>query len=125
MGFSVKWDIPRFLAAARNSPYFVVFCTALLTGLRLGELLAPRWGDLALAHGSLSVVRALYKRSGVCEFKEPKSRGSRRRISLPASLVQILQDHRLAQEAQGVLLGRPLAETDLVFGRPGNKPFDP
>jgi len=56
---------------------------------------------------------------------EPKSKYSRRRITLPESLIEVLSSHRLELEAQGIMLGRPLAETDLVFSYPGNKPLDP
>ncbi len=118
-------DIPRFLEAARGNFYFIVFYTALFTGMRLGELLGLRWCDVDLDMGHISVVQSLYKRAGVCKVDEPKSRSSRRRITLPASLVEILLQHRVGQVAQGIMLGRPLQETDLVFAYPGNKPLDP
>ena len=103
----------------------MVFYTALFTAMRLGELLGLRWCDVDLEMGYLSVVQSLYKRSGVCQVGEPKSRSSRRRISLPGFLIETLKQHRLGQEAQGILLGRPLEQTDLVFARLGNKPLDP
>ena len=46
-------------------------------------------------------------------------------IPLSPSLVELLRHHRLEQEAQGIMLGRPLVETDLVFSHPGGKPMDP
>ena len=118
-------DIPTFLRAALGTFYYRCFYTALTTGMRLGELLGLRWCDVDLELGFLSVVQALYKRDGVIGFGEPKSARSRRRIALSASLVAELRGQRLEQESQGILLGRPLEEDDLVFCYPGGKPLDP
>lgn len=125
MATMAREDIPAFLAAALETFYYVLFYTALYTGMRLGELLGLRWCDVDLGLGYISVVQSLYKRGGVWEIGEPKSRSSRRRISLPASLVGVLREHRLGEEAKGILLGRPLQETDLVFAYPDNKSLDP
>jgi len=75
-------DVARFLQASQETPYHVLFCTALFTGMRLGELLALRWSDVDLDMSSLSIVRALYKRRGVCRMIEPKSAHSHRSIAL-------------------------------------------
>jgi len=118
-------DIPRFLEAARSTVYYQLFYTALWTGMRLSELLGLRWCDVNLNLGYLSVVQAFYKHGSVCEMGEPKSKYSRRRITMPQSLVDVLTDYRLEQESQGIMLGRTLVETDLVFSHPGGKPMDP
>jgi len=45
-------DIPRFLAAAEETPFYVLFYTALYTGIRRGELLGKPLGEdsLVFAH---------------------------------------------------------------------------
>ena len=118
-------DIPRFLKSARESPYYALFSTALFTGMRLGELLGLRWRDVDLRLASLSVVQALYKRSGVCEIIKPKSTASQRRVALSPTLVVILQQHRATQEAQRILIGKQLDEEDLVFAYTDGRPLDP
>ena len=118
-------DLPRFLNVARETPYSVLFFTALSTGMRLGELLGLRWCDVDLDSESLSVVQTLYKRCGVCEMREPKSPHSQRQIAMPKSLITLLEQHKAIQEAQKVLLAKPLTKSDLVFAHPNGKPFDP
>jgi len=118
-------DIPKFLEAAQDSPYYILFFTALSTGMRLGELLGLRWSDVYFDSGSLSVTQALYKRCGVCEMREPKSPHSQRQIAMPQSLIHLLEHHKAMQEAQMILLGRPLTKNDLVFAYPDGKPLDP
>ncbi len=79
-------DIPKFVEVAWETSYYVLFFTALCTGMRLGELLGLRRCDVDLDSGSLFVVQALYKRRGVCQMIEPKSPHSRRQIALPNHL---------------------------------------
>ena len=118
-------DIPKFVEAAWGSLYYVLFFTALCTGMRLGELLGLRWCDVDLDSDSLSVVQALYKRRGVCRMVEPKSPHSRRRIALPSSLTRLLDQHAAKQEAQKILLGTLLSGDDLVFAYADGRPLDP
>ncbi|MFC2052550.1 hypothetical protein ACFLT4_07475, partial [Chloroflexota bacterium] len=88
-------DIPAFIRAARETDYFVLYMTGLLTGVRLGELLGLRWTDLKNNMTELSIVRSLYKRGGVCEFLETKTKYGRRLIALPPMLVELLRRHRV------------------------------
>jgi len=125
MATLIPEDVPRFLEAARDTPYYLFFYTALYTGMRLGELLGLRWCDLDLDMASLSVVQSLYKRRGICQMKEPKSSHSRRQIALSPSLVILLRKHRIEEQAQRILLGKPLDDGDLVFCHPDGSPLDP
>ena len=68
----VAEDVPKFLKISRKTPYHEVYCTALFTGMRLGELLGLRWCDVDPELATLYVVQALYKRRGVCKIVEPK-----------------------------------------------------
>jgi len=125
MATLVPEDIPQFLEATHETPHYVLFYTALYTGMRLGELLGLRWGDVDLDMASLSVVQALYKRSGVCQMVKPKSSHSRRQIALSPSLALLLRQYKGEQQLQRILLGKPLADSDLVFCHPDGKPLDP
>ena len=52
-------ELPRLFAALeeRGSVYRVLFEVALKTGMRQGELLALRWGDVDLVHSVIHVRR--------------------------------------------------------------------
>ena len=93
--------------------------------MHLGELLGLRWCDVDLDMASLSVVQALYKRSGVCEMVKPKSSHSRRQIALSPSLALLLREYKDEQNVRGILLGESLVNSDLVFCHPDGKPLDP
>ena len=56
---------------------------------------------------------------------EPKSRAGRRRIALPAPLVERLRSHRHDQRKQRLLAGSLWEEHGLVFTQPTGRPIDP
>jgi len=88
-------------------------------------LLGLTWRNLDLDLASLFVTQTLYKRRGVCQFKEPKSEHSRRRLDLSPSLALFLRHYRTARQAERLLLGKPLSEDDLVFASVNGTPIDP
>jgi len=118
-------NIARFLRAARETEYYLVYVTALLTGMRLGEILGLRWVDLRNNLTLISVTQQLYKRRGVCQFVPPKSKYSRRSIAVPSVLTELLGRHRVQQEGERALLGIELKEEDLVFAHYDGSPLDP
>ena len=65
-------EVSRLLNAAQDTPYYPIIYTAVNTGLRQAELLGLRWHDLDLDLAALSVTQVLYKRRGVCQFKNLK-----------------------------------------------------
>jgi len=107
------------------SQFFAIFYTAFASGLRLSELLALTWQDIDFEEGFISVTKALTKRSGVIEVREPKTDYSRRRVDTSALLVRVLREHRREEQRKAGMLRRPLEETDLVFCYPVNRPLDP
>jgi len=119
-------DVPRFLDAAQKTPYYVLFYTALYTGMRRGELLGLRWCDIDLGKASISVVQTLYRLStGEFVIKEPKSPHSRRLVALSPSVTELLRRHHTEQETQKILLGKTFANQDLVFAHLDGSPLDP
>jgi len=119
-------DVPRFLEAAKETPYFTLFYTLLYTGMRRGEALALRWRNVDLAMASLAVVETAYRLHGTTVTKEPKTSHSRRQIALSPSLALLLHQHRAQQETQRALLRGQLTEDDFVFAHlPDGGVLDP
>jgi len=86
----------------------------LASGCRLGELLALRWGDIDGT--TLTVERSLEHTKAGLQFKSPKTKHGRRKISLPPSALAELAVHR------GDLLRHPEA---LLFSNPDGSPIKP
>lgn len=90
-------------------------------------LLGLRWRDIALDPDmlSISVQQVLYKRRGVCEFKEPKTEHSRRRVDMTPKLASFLALYKAGRETFHRQIEKPLTLDDLVFVTPEGNPIDP
>jgi integrase len=118
-------EVEVLLKAAEGSPHYPVIYMAINCGMRQAELLGLRWRDVDLDMLSVSVSQVLYKRRGVCIFKEPKTTGSRRSVAMTPKLAQFLREYRAERESVCWHQGRPLSLDDLVFAYPNGKPLDP
>jgi len=124
-------DIHLILDRAQADEYYQLFYTILFTGMRRGEALALKWGDVNLNQLKMSVNKSLtYIRSNSKDqrlvIKTPKTARSRRYISLTPSNALVLREYRKAQDvlrhSQGL---PPLDDADLVFSNAFGKPYLP
>jgi len=118
-------EVEVLFDTAKDSYYYPVYYTAVSTGLRQAELLGLRWRDVDLDMLSISVAQVLYKRRGVCQFKEPKTSHSRRRVAMTPKLALFLREYRAERERLYQQLGKELTLDDLVFTSVAGKPIDP
>lgn len=118
-------EVTDLLIAASSSIHYPIIYAAVSTGLRQAELLGLRWRDIDTASRSISVNRVLYKRRGVCQFNEPKTPHSRRRVSMTSKLAEFLSEYRLERERLYHEIGRTITLDDLVFANYEGKPVDP
>jgi integrase len=118
-------EVQILLETAANSHYYPIIYTAINTGLRQAELLGLRWRDIDLDLRSISVCHVLYKAHGLCEFKEPKTEHSRRRVSTTVKLADYFNEYKGEQESLFLHLGRLLRPDDLVFSNAEGEPVDP
>jgi len=93
-------EVEALLETAGDNHYYPVIYTAISTGLRQAELQGLRWRDIDLDMCSIFVSQVLYKRQGVCEFKEPKTEHSRRRVAMTPKLSLYLRDYKLERELE-------------------------
>jgi integrase len=100
----------RELLAALPGPSGSLAWLLVLTGLRIGELLALRWRDIDLEQGVLRVRQSVYDG----HFDEPKTQRSKRSVPLGAKSIEILS----ARKPAGV---NPEA---LVFATRRGTPFE-
>jgi integrase len=118
-------EVEVLFDTAADNHYYPVIYTAVSTGLRQAELLGLRWRDIDLDMLSISVSQVLYKRHGVCQFKEPKTSHSRRRVAMTPKLALFLRDYRTERESLYRQSGKELTLDSLVFGSPEGESLDP
>jgi integrase len=92
-------EVRRLLEAVKaGAPdCYPMIATLVLTGMRLSEAVGLRWQDVDLEAGVIRVVRTLRWVGGRWVEGEPKTAAGRRQIPIPAELVSLLKEHRVAQ----------------------------
>ena len=106
----------RLLEVARGHRFEALLTVALITGMRRGELLALRWQDIDIDTGSLQVRRTVSRIRGHGYVEtDPKTEKSRRKITLPLPVVEVLKQHRTVQLEARLKAGKAWQDNDLVF----------
>jgi len=108
----------RLRDAVRGTRFEALFVLALVA-LRQGELLALRWKDVNLETGALSVAHTLQQVDGEFVFAQPKSKKSRRQLTLDEAERAALREHRRRQLEEGVVPWQ-----GLVFCNEHGSPID-
>ena len=118
-------EVADLLIAASDNSHYPIIYAAVSTGLRQGELLGLRWRDIDIASRYISVNRSLYKRRGVCQFIEPKTAHSRRRVAMTSKLAEFLTNYSLERQRLYYQIGKVMTLDDLVFANHQGTPVDP
>ena len=117
-------QVKVLLDAASGDRLEALYTLAVHTGLRQGELLGLKWEDVDLESGSLHVKRTLTTARGGPRLAAPKTKGSRRRVSLTRGAVDALRAH-LARQLDEIDRAGPLwQENGLVFASVTGTPLD-
>jgi integrase len=108
-------EVQRLIASSKE-PTRTIVILATMTGLRIGEILALRWGRIDLLRGTLLVAETCYKG----HFGTPKTRASRREVPLAPAVVHELKERyiRSTDHSSSALIfatreGAPLAADNL------------
>jgi integrase len=118
-------EATRFLDAAQEDRYSVLFSLGLDTGARPSELLALQWKDIDFDQGTIKIQRTLdYPEYGAeFQFIEPKTPKSRRMIKISSTIIANLREHRRLQSEQRLKAGPNWHPYDLVFCTSEGKPL--
>jgi integrase len=105
------------LVTAKGHRLEALLTLALTTGMRRGELLALQWKDIDWKGGSLQVRRSMNRYAGQgFKVSEPKTKQSRRKITLPVFVLEVLKEHRTRQLEERLQAGPAWEDHGLVFG---------
>lgn len=139
-------EIQRLLKVVSNRRNGARWVVALALGLRQGEALGLKWGDVDLDRGTLRVRRGrlrpkyVHGCDGTCGRKpgycpqrkqirpdtgDTKSRAGRRTVGLPDPLVMLFKDHRRKQNAEREAARQLWHDEGWVFARPDGRPLNP
>lgn len=119
-------EVNRFLNLIKNSSMEIPYLLAIFTGMRRGEVLGLKWDDVDFENKKIRIKRSLCFVSGKgLIFKEPKTKKSKRQISISQHVVNVLKKHKQKQEFQKEKLGTQYQDNNLIVCTDDGKPLDP
>jgi integrase len=119
-------QVTTLLHGLRDRPLYPIAILGLATGMRRGELVALRWKDVDLDGGKIRIEQSLEQTNAGLRFKSPKTKASRRAVTIPPCIVSELRAHWHQQQEQRLALGLGRAsDGDLVFARCVGSPWPP
>ena len=112
-------EVHQLLDACEDPDLRSIIHVAVTTGLRLGELLGLRWGDLDLDAATAAIRRTSQYLSGDgTTTRPPKTARGRRTIALSEETLRTLRAHRARQLERRLSLGAGYQDGDWVFSGP-------
>jgi integrase len=122
-------QLGTFIESIRGDRLEAAYTVLVHTGLRRGELLGLRHGDIDLDGGTLAVVQTLVAPGYEMMLTDPKTEGSKRTIGIGPATVAALRAHKERQQMEASWFGKawgehPLA-ADLVFTDEQGHPVKP
>ncbi len=118
-------QVRTLLMAAKGTSMETLLQIEITTGLRFGELLGLKWGDLDWETKRFQIQRQVYrvKFQGLV-FSEPKTKAGRRSVVLCKSTIQLLRNHWELQQESIIELGDLWQNNDLIFPSATGTPTD-
>lgn len=110
-----KEELNKFLSIAKKNGTQVLYTlthTIAYTGLRIGESLALKWSDINFKDKTISVNHTAVVVDGKQVLQSPKTKTSKRIISVDQYTLQILKDWQLGQKKEYFKLGKPYLHDD-------------
>ena len=95
-------QLASFLREAKESGVFELYYIELATGLRRGELLGLKWGDIDLEQGIIHVRRQIVRIDGEVVEAPLKTKNSYRSVSIGRDAVEILREQRKKSNSEYV-----------------------
>lgn len=109
-------EMARFLPLFKEySVLNVVVKLLLYTGMRSGECLALRWEDIDFNNRIIAIKHTLTDVGGKHFLTTPKTKTSKRYISMGETVYRLLQEHKAHQGELVTALGKTCPHPEMVF----------
>lgn len=106
--------------------YKVAIIITIFTGVRLGELMGLEWNDIDFKNKEIAINKASqYLPEKGVYTKEPKTSSSYRNVSIPDSVIEMLEEYKIWYDNQKELCGEFWNNSDRLFVQDDGKPMHP
>ncbi|MDD4834009.1 MAG: site-specific integrase [Lutispora sp.] len=124
----------KFLSTVAGDRLSAAFILDLSTGLRQGELLALKWGDINFEENYIRVRRTIIRTNifnkdkestSQLIFQDPKTKAGKRFVPYPDNISNVLSEHKHRQISEKIKAGSLYEDNDFVFCTELGKPIEP
>lgn len=100
-------EVEALFIAVQNEPihWRIFLSLSLAAGLRRSETLGLEWSKVNLDNGTIEITQVIVKGRKGAIIKGPKSKNSKRLISLPSSVVEELREYRHHWNKEKIQMG--------------------
>lgn len=96
--------------------YYLLYYTAIFTGMRQGELLALRWQDVDFDRSQISITQQISRdANGKMHFYKPKTDSSQRQVAIDEHLRFLLIGHQDYLDRRKKRFGSEWEDNEYVF----------
>ncbi|MET9222819.1 site-specific integrase [Streptomyces sp. NPDC003300] len=110
-------EVSRFLEVAKGHKWYPAFLLIALYGLRRGEAIGLRWGDIDLVRRELHIRQQVFRAGGEVQQGPVKTQAGRRDLPLVTVVAEALALHREEQSS--------ISDADLIFTSSSGRPIEP
>lgn len=125
IGFYTPEQLKALLDAVRGDRLEVIVYLGGMMGLRREEICGLSWKNVDLEKRLIHVVQVRTAAGKDEVIKDPKSRSSKRDISIPDIVLEALIKEKAKQEEYKKLLGKHYFDSDFVAVHENGKPYRP
>ncbi|MFS0672033.1 tyrosine-type recombinase/integrase [Ornithinibacillus sp. 179-J 7C1 HS] len=97
-------EIDKFLNETKDAPTHITYVLAIYIGMRMGEILGLRWKDIDFNNKTIHIVQTLVRIGGGFDFQEPKTKNSKRQITITDDVIEELKKHKEQQKTESELV---------------------
>ena len=116
----------RVMQIASGTDYFIPIFLGIYTGMRRSEVLGLIWRNVHLEQNGIAVLQTMVDIPGdPTHIAQPKSKTSRRSISISDNITRVLRQHRHDMFFDHARHSLTLDEEAQVCGRPGGELMKP
>ena len=116
----------NFLSEMEDSWYKEMFYFMCLTGVRVGELGGMKWSDIDFKNNLINIKRtSLYSKDRGIYQDTPKTEQSKRSISVPAKVMELLRVYKKEYNTKRLALGTAWTDTGFILVQENGKPMHP
>lgn len=109
-------NVDDFLKTCKADKYYEMFCFAVYSGMRQGELLALEWKNVDLDNGTVFVSRTQNLYAGDCDlYNDTTKNGEHRIVHIPSKLCTMMRRYKAEQNEYRLRLGSSYHNNGLVF----------